>query len=524
MDPDLIKQWSWCEPSFFGGDAFYQAVWSAMHALGTQGHDVSIHAIAQRVERDTNSEWHTTDTFETLLKLQANGGIPDYTGEHALKVLKLAQQREKVTAFQAYGMQDDPSELFAAIQAISAWGPNSDKAPDNLICYADAIERDIVWLWRHHIALGKLTDVIGYGGVGKSTILAGDLAARITRGMPMPDGQPGQLGTVIYVSAEDGLEDTMVPRFRLAGGDLNRMFQLPLTIDDQKTKKQRMLDLSRDVLEVERMIKRVGALVVIIDPVTAYLGSKDSYKDAEVRAVLAPYAEMAERLGVAILTIRHVTKGGHDRVAYSGSGSGAFSNLARTQIIMMEDPDDESCGLFGVSKMNIGPKGAMLRYRIVPSIEKPDIGIVEWLGESEMTAQEAHTKSRTPKEKPASQSSQMIIGVLEGQSPNPMSPGDVAARLGRPNAVATSQAMARMAERGEIAKAAYGLYCLTRDIDVKPVKPVEVVEPVKPVKVEFDNFDRFDTLTGTTEFDRPSMAALRAPIIDPVRHNKEAIG
>src|SRR6266446_4339471 len=46
------------------------------------------------------------------------------------------------------------------------------------------------WLWPGWIPLGKLTVLDGDPGLGKSTLLL-DLAARVTRGLPMPDAAPG---------------------------------------------------------------------------------------------------------------------------------------------------------------------------------------------------------------------------------------------------------------------------------------------------------------------------------------------
>ena len=48
--------------------------------------------------------------------------------------------------------------------------------------------------------------------------------------------------------------------------------------------------------------------LVIIDPITAYLGDTDSHRNAEVRAVLAPLAELAAQHRAAILAISHLRK------------------------------------------------------------------------------------------------------------------------------------------------------------------------------------------------------------------------
>src|SRR5207253_2784907 len=78
------------------------------------------------------------------------------------------------------------------------------------------------WLWPGWIPLGKLTVLDGDPGLGKSTLLL-DLAARVTRGMPMPDGTPGRQGGVTLLTAEDSLADTVRPRLEAAGADPERV-------------------------------------------------------------------------------------------------------------------------------------------------------------------------------------------------------------------------------------------------------------------------------------------------------------
>jgi hypothetical protein len=72
------------------------------------------------------------------------------------------------------------------------------------------------WLWEPYLALGTVALLDGDPCVGKSLITL-DLAARLTAGRPLPDGQqcPARAGghTVILANAEDCLESTVVPRF-----------------------------------------------------------------------------------------------------------------------------------------------------------------------------------------------------------------------------------------------------------------------------------------------------------------------
>jgi len=68
----------------------------------------------------------------------------------------------------------------------------------------------VEWLWSRRIPKGKVTILDGDPGKGKSTILY-DLAARITVGHPLPDGECVEPGGALIVSAEDGQQ---TPSFR----------------------------------------------------------------------------------------------------------------------------------------------------------------------------------------------------------------------------------------------------------------------------------------------------------------------
>src|SRR5947208_16071490 len=77
----------------------------------------------------------------------------------------------------------------------------------------------IDWLWEPYLARGSLAILDGDPGVGKSFVSL-DLAARVTTGRPMPlsTSPPAAPGGVMVVSAEDPIEDVILPRFRAAGG------------------------------------------------------------------------------------------------------------------------------------------------------------------------------------------------------------------------------------------------------------------------------------------------------------------
>src|SRR5580704_8665267 len=72
---------------------------------------------------------------------------------------------------------------------------------------------EIDWLWPGMIPLRKVTLIEGPAGAGKSQ-LALDLAARVTKSAPWPDGQPSSLPTAdVLVVCRKGEAQTVSARF-----------------------------------------------------------------------------------------------------------------------------------------------------------------------------------------------------------------------------------------------------------------------------------------------------------------------
>ena len=116
--------------------------------------------------------------------------------------------------------------------------------------FADVVPKSVSWIWRGWIPLGKPTVLDGHPKTGKSTI-ALDIAARVSTGAPFPDGSPGfGPARVIYLSAEDGLADTLVPRLLACGGDPKNAIAIdgiPVVGVDGKHMGTKALSIPRDL-------------------------------------------------------------------------------------------------------------------------------------------------------------------------------------------------------------------------------------------------------------------------------------
>jgi hypothetical protein len=252
-----------------------------------------------------------------------------------------------------------------------------------MTCLADVRPVPVEWLMPGRIPLGKITLIAGDPGLGKSYMTM-DLIARVSTSGEIPCGG-GELvrgGSVVLLSAEDDLADTIRPRLDAAGADVSRVHALS-TIR-LAGGQFAPFDLSY-MAHLEHAVRRLSdTRLVIIDPVTSYVGGKvDDNKNVGLRAVLGPLAEMAARRRVAVLLITHLNKGSQTKALTRVTGSLAYAALARAAWLLIKDQEDPARRLLLSIKNNLAPDPKGLAFRIVE-------GRVEWEAEEvPMTANEA---------------------------------------------------------------------------------------------------------------------------------------
>jgi hypothetical protein len=227
------------------------------------------------------------------------------------------------------------------------------------VCMADVQPELIEWLWPGRIAIGKVNLLSGDPGLGKSLVTL-DVAARVTRGTKWPDEKgTAPLGSVILLSAEDDAADTLRPRLDAHGADCQKIHELQAVKDwNSEGECIRAFDLSRDIEELRKVIDRTSdCRLVVIDPISAYLGKADSHVNADVRAVLAPLAQLAAQKRVAIVAVNHLRKGDGAAI-HRGMGSMGFVAAARAAWVVAKDKDDPRRRLFLAVKNNLADDSA----------------------------------------------------------------------------------------------------------------------------------------------------------------------
>ncbi len=237
-----------------------------------------------------------------------------------------------------------------------------------LTSLADVQPEQVQWLWPGRIALGKLTLIAGDPGLGKS-FLSLDLASRVSLGSPWPDNRDSvaPCGGVVLLNAEDALGDTVRPRLDAMAAEVRRIIALEAIQGENRMP----VNLQRDLPAVELAIERIDdCRLVIIDPVSAYLGKVDSHNNADIRAMLHPLSELADRHKVAVVAVTHLNKG-QGSALYRATGSLAFVAAARAAWLVAKDPDAPRRRLFLPVKNNLAGDTLGMAYQIGD-------GVVQW--------------------------------------------------------------------------------------------------------------------------------------------------
>jgi putative DNA primase/helicase len=227
--------------------------------------------------------------------------------------------------------------------------------------------REILWAWPGWLALGKLHVLGGQKSAGKSTI-AFSLLAQITSGGKWPDDSPTPLGDVLIWSGEDDIEDTILPRIAVAGGNVERVCSINgIAVEGKK----RAFDPAKDMESLLVATRNLPDLKgILIDPIVSATPG-DSHKNAETRRGLQPLVDIAIERNSALIEITHFTKGtqGRDPIERI-TGSLAFGAIPRIVWGAVKGDNEDGPRRLVRIASNIGRTGGgfeyLLRQDLVP--------------------------------------------------------------------------------------------------------------------------------------------------------------
>jgi hypothetical protein len=289
------------------------------------------------------------------------------------------------------------------------------------------------WLWPGRIPLGRVTLLVSDPGLGKS-LVALDVAARVSSGAPWPDGgdcglrnadcglqgSDSQLGpqsevaspnttlpnpqpairnpqSVLLLTAEDDLADTVRPRLEALGADCARIVAIPAVPGGTPNRDvARAFALDRDLARLARLLDAMtDCRLVILDPISAYLGGTNEHGNAEVRDLLVALATLARQRDLAVLAISHLRKK-EGAAVYRTMGSLAFVAAARAAWVLAKDPAEPDRRLFLPIKNNLaqGTVGLAFKIEAAPGGQVP---ILSWEPEPvTVVAETVLTAARSP--------------------------------------------------------------------------------------------------------------------------------
>lgn len=272
------------------------------------------------------------------------------------------------------------------------------------------------WLWRGRIVLGMLNLTAGEPGLGKST-LTYYLAAEVSRG-----DLDGDLYThpadVLIVTYEDHIASVVRPRLEAAGADLERVHVLGVKEDDTEA----LLTFPGDLELIRQAIERTNARLLVVDPIVASLPSEiNSHRDQDVRRVLAPLAQLAERYDTAVDVVMHVNKSQAKHFFQRVGGSIGFTGAVRSALLVARDPADPDGErgprrVLAHGKCNVGPEMASLLLEIerVQLTEEIETSRLRFLGECEASTTELLGAADEDQRTELDEACDWLAGELEG--------------------------------------------------------------------------------------------------------------
>lgn len=243
------------------------------------------------------------------------------------------------------------------------------------------------WLWRDRVPLGGLALLAGKGDASKSTLFA-CFAAWLTIG-DMKGEFYGVPQNVLYVVNEDSMEETVVPRMKAHGADLDRIDFL--TVESPIGKDALMLPRDADLLRAK--IRETNAVVTFVDPLSANVSGK-SNDSRDMRTTYQVVNNIAEETMTSIFGLAHTRKEGARDMLEALLGSTEQVNVARSVHGVVHDPEQDGARILSCEKLNVGQKQLLpgLRFEVasaevkVSQYESTSVPVIEWLTETDDTA------------------------------------------------------------------------------------------------------------------------------------------
>lgn len=300
------------------------------------------------------------------------------------------------------------SKFDSALEiAIKAAGRAVEKSPRQIqFVLASSVEMEITrWLWYEHIPVGDLTVFAGMPQKGKSTA-AIDVVARLTTGRDFP-GSFKQIDAceVAILASEDNPKTTTVPRLVAAQADIAKVLIIKGSEDGTQ---EWEIALDQDLERLRTFLDEHPAIkLIVMDPVTSYIGDVDPNKPKEVRPFLNKLKQFAEEMHVSLLLIMHLSKNPDVSALHRVGGAATWIEVPRSVWFFdVKQQDDETAPPVYVmvnGKLNIvaDERKRSLEYTFA-GVEvdikgvMQSMGTIQWGGESDVTLEQQYNRKDKP--------------------------------------------------------------------------------------------------------------------------------
>jgi putative DNA primase/helicase len=220
-------------------------------------------------------------------------------------------------------------------------GRATQTKPVAILRNADDIEPiQVTWLWHERIPYGMITLFAGNPGNGKSMASVA-CAAICSTGGKFPE-TPFSVAAqdVLLLIGEDDIARTVVPRLKAAQANMKRIHILDAVRPIQGEDRAVSLDTDRQAVE-DALEAHPNIRLLIIDPISNYLGKVSMVAEQEVRSVLTPLVQMAERRGVAVILVMHLNKKSDLDAIMRVGGAMAFVGVSRCSWLFAKNEQEE---------------------------------------------------------------------------------------------------------------------------------------------------------------------------------------
>lgn len=242
--------------------------------------------------------------------------------------------------------------------------------------------REVDWLWYPFIPFGFITNIVGVQDAGKSSFIS-FVIAQTTTGRPFVHGEAErEPAGVCIIEDEQGDDVGVAPKLKANDSEHAPWRVLYLNFAVSRGSNGQILeehfDVGKHVEILERQFRlsceekeRCPIKLIVIDPVMSYMGNINTNDNPAVRRALLPLQRLIKEWSVACVMLNHFSKNEDRSIENKALGAGAFSQLARSEIIIHREKDDQKLKTdnryVGSNKCNFGKMNnpPVYRFQIV---------------------------------------------------------------------------------------------------------------------------------------------------------------